>query len=238
MKLLIVEDEYRIARLIADWFASKGIQADIVSDGRSGYKAAMDGQAGYDLMILDVMLPQMDGFEVLRRLRAEGCHLPVLMLTARTELEDRLAGFDAGAQDYLAKPFDLRELEARVSVLTQKGVAGRAGSAVKKDELTYKNLILNMNEHTLKSGSDGREVRLPQKEYSLMEYFMKNPNQILSKEQITVRIWGYDCDASYNHEEVYISFLRKKMKFLKSEAAIVTIRGAGYALRGKDEQTK
>ena len=225
MKLLLIEDEYSLADMERDYFNQKGYEADISTDGLAGYHAARKKE--YDAIILDVMLPHMNGFEILKHLREEGNEIPVLLLTARSELEDKLKGFHLGAEDYLTKPFALEELGARIDVLTAK-------KAVKKetaDVLTFGDIELNVSGHILIKKESGVSVSLSSKEFRLLQYLMMNPGRILTKQQITDNIWGFESDAEYNHEEVYISFLRKKMKGISASATIETIRSAGYRLK-------
>lgn len=224
MNVLIIEDEFRLCDMLCDYFTGKGHAVSTCSDGQSGLETALAEQ--YDSIILDVMLPSMDGFEVLRRLRASGNHTPVLMLTARSSLQDKLTGFEIGAEDYLTKPFDIEELEARLSVLAKK-----RSDNTDMNRLRFGDLTLHRDNHLLQNPKSRLSVALSAKEYTLMEYFMENAGQLLSKEQITVRIWGYDADVSYNNEEVYISFLRKKLSYLQTDARIETVRGGGYRLR-------
>ena len=223
MNLLIIEDELRLSDMLRDYFVGKDHAVTLCGDGRSGLETALSSR--YDAIVLDVMLPGMDGFEVLSRLRASDNDTPVLMLTARSSLRDKLAGFESGAEDYLTKPFDIEELEARLCVLTKK----RAGAEIAA--LRFGELLLQRDDHLLHDAKSGLSVALSAKEFTLMSYFMENAGQLLSKEQITVRIWGYDTDVSYNNEEVYISFLRKKLAYLQTDARIETVRGAGYRLR-------
>ncbi len=229
MNVLIIEDEFKLADMIRDYFVTQGDAAEICTDGLSGYKrASLDN---FDALILDVMLPEMDGFEVLKKLRKDGIKVPVLMLTARSSLNDKLEGFNEGAQDYLTKPFEIEELYARIKVLGMKNSAASSCENYEQSSLlSYGNISLNCASRDLSNTDSGKKVLLPTKEYQMMELFLKNPSQILSKEQITERIWGYESEAEYNHEEVYISFLRKKLKFIDSDVAIDTVRGAGYRL--------
>ncbi len=233
MNILIVEDEYNLADMIRDFFVGEGDSADICTDGILGFtKAASDE---YDAIILDVMLPGMDGFEILKRLRKDAHKVPVLMLTAKSSLEDKLEGLSGGAQDYLTKPFEIEELYVRVKLLGSKGSFKENEKGTKDDRassniLRYGNTVLDGASRDLSCVISGKKILLPAKEYSLAELFMRNPGQILSKEQITEHIWGYESNAEYNHEEVYISFLRKKLKFIGADVAIETVRGAGYRL--------
>ncbi len=229
MKVLIIEDEFKLADMIRDFFVSQGDAAEICTDGLSGYKRA--SLENFDALILDVMLPEMDGFEVLKKLRDEGKDIPTLMLTARSSLNDKLEGFNSGAKDYLTKPFEMEELYVRIKILGGKNAAiGKTDSPEQNSLLSYGNINLNCASRDLSNTETGKKVLLPAKEYLLMELLLKNPAIILSKEQITEHIWGYESEAEYNHEEVYISFLRKKLKFIDSDIVIDTVRGAGYRL--------
>lgn len=222
--LLVVEDDRELADMIRDWFGKRDFHVTVCGDGRRGLREAEEDT--YDAIILDVMLPGMDGFTVLETLRKEQIGTPVLVLTARGDLEDRLRGFSCGAQDYLAKPFAIQELEARVRVLSGKRVpAGLSGNQV----MTCGDLVLDSSVRELSCRA--KSVQLSGREYDLMECFMKNQGRILSKEQITEAVWGYDSDAGYNQEEVYISFLRRKFRYLGTSTQIVTRRGAGYVLQ-------
>ena len=230
---MIIEDETRLADVLYDWFQSKNMQVTVCHDGISGYESALD--ISYDAIISDVMLPGLDGFSIVKRLRNRNIQTPVIMLTARAELQDKLQGFESGAEDYLTKPFEIEELDARIKVLLRKS---RKEQETESTESTGKpDFILEKNSHILKNVAGNKSVRLSAKEYTLLSYFVDNYSQILSKEQITTRIWGYDTDVEYNNEEVYISFLRKKMKFIGTGSRIETIRGVGYRLRGKENET-
>ena len=236
MKLLIIEDEIRLADVLYDWFCNKNFQVTVCHDGISGYESAVKGS--HDAIISDVMLSGMDGFSIVKKLRDRNVVTPVLMLTARVELQDKLQGFEAGAEDYLTKPFEIEELDARIKVLLRR--SGKAiGMTIETEAEGVKefDFILEKNSRVLKNRTGNKKVKLSEKEYTLLSYFMENYNQVLSKEQITVRIWGYDTDVEYNNEEVYISFLRKKLKFVETDTMIETIRGVGYRLRGRDDET-
>ncbi|MCR5202927.1 MAG: response regulator transcription factor [Lachnospiraceae bacterium] len=231
MKLLIIEDEYRLADMLRDWFAQKGDKVKVCVDGMEGYKCAL--KESFDVIILDVMLPGKDGFSILSDLRKKMIKTPILILSARYELEDKLKGFKYGAEDYLTKPFHVEELDARVAILAKKARSTDNLNQYQNDDncIRFANLSLDKNSHILKNVDSELSVALPSKEYTLMEYFLTNVNQLLSKEQITTYIWGYDTDVSYNNEEVYISFLRKKLRYLGCDITIETIRGSGYRLR-------
>lgn len=170
----------------------------------------------------------------MKKLRDMKVWTPVIMLTARVELQDKLQGFDAGAEDYLTKPFEIEELDARVKVLLRKN---EKAEEVTEEAIERPDFVLEKNSRILKNPVRNKKVKLSGKEYTLLAYFVENYDQILSKEQITVRIWGYDTDVEYNNEEVYISFLRKKLKFIETDTMIETVRGVGYRLRGKNGET-
>ena len=220
MRVLIVEDEVRLAASLQDLLELNGCTADISHDGESGLDNALSGI--YDLILLDVMLPKLDGFSVCRRLRAEGDSTPVLMLTARDQVEDRVEGLDCGADYYLTKPFEPRELLACVRALTRRQPELRA------DLLEYGDLKLDKNAFTLSCGQ--RSVRLSRREFDLMELLMRNQGLVLTKETLLLKLWGYESDAEDNNVEVYISFLRKKLTHLRSQVKIKTIRLVGYCL--------
>ena len=221
MRILIVEDEVRLASTLKDLLEMNSYTADVCHDGETGLDNALTGI--YDVMILDVMLPRLDGFTVLRRLRAAGNATPVLMLTARSEVADRVEGLDCGADYYLTKPFEPRELLACIRAL-----ARRTPDLQKSDSLEFGDLTLNKSAFTLVCGS--RSVRLSRKEFDLAELLMRNRGQILTKETLLLKIWGYESDAEDNNVEVYISFLRKKLEHLHSRVKIRTIRMVGYML--------
>ena len=221
MRVLIVEDEVRLASSLQDLLDLSGYTADISHDGESGLDNALSGI--YDVILLDVMLPKLDGFAVLRRLRAEGSATPVLMLTARDQVSDKVTGLDCGADYYLTKPFEPQELLACIRALTRRQPELRD-----TDLLTYGDLTLDKNTFTLSCGQ--RSVHLSRKEYDLMELLIRNRDVILTKETLLLKIWGYESDAEDNNVEVYISFLRKKLEHLRSAVKIKTIRMVGYCL--------
>ena len=207
MRVLIVEDEKRLAQTLRDLMEMNGCAADVCYDGESGLDNALSGI--YDVMILDVMLPKKDGFTVLRELRKNGGTVPVLMLTARSELMDKVTGLDAGADYYLTKPFEPRELMACVRALS------RRTPELREDE----NLVCG-----------DRSLRLSRKEFDMMELLMRNRDMVLTKETLLLKIWGYESDAEDNNVEVYVSFLRKKLDHLRSKVKIKTIRMVGYCM--------
>ncbi len=224
MKILIVEDEKMLANALVDLLRDKGFEAEAVYDGESGADYALTGV--YDLLILDVMMPGMNGLEVARAVRARRNATPILMLTARSGLEDRIAGLNAGADYYLTKPFDSRELLACVNALLR-----RQGNEV--DELRYGNTTLDLATSTLLCGE--REVRLSAREFDVMRALMQAGERNLSKETILARVWGFDSNAVENHVEVYAGFLRKKLAAIGSDVEIVSVRRLGYHLEVKKQ---
>lgn len=222
MRLLIVEDETRLADTLRQMLHRQGYTADVCYDGVSGLDNAMTGI--YDLMVLDVMLPGLNGFQVAQKLRAAGVTTPILMLTAKSDLSDRVHGLDCGADYYLTKPFEPEELLACVRTLLRRG----GGQLQESDALRWGDLSLERGTFTL--SCNGRDVRLSRREYDLMELLMKNGSQIVSKEQLILKVWGYDSAAEDNNVEVYISFLRRKLTHLHSAVSIRTRRMVGYYL--------
>ncbi len=221
MRVLVVEDEVRLAATLQDLLELNGYTADVCHDGEAGLDNALS--AIYDVILLDVMLPKLDGFTVLRRLRAVGNTTPVLMLTARSEVRDKVQGLDSGADYYLTKPFEPKELLACVRALTRRQPELR-----NMDNLACGDLTLEKAAFTLSCGE--RTVRLSRKEYDMMELLILNQKQVLTKENLLLKIWGYESDAEDNNVEVYISFLRKKLEHLHSRVKIKTIRMVGYCL--------
>ncbi len=222
MRIMIAEDEEKLADALVQIFAKNKMTADAFGNGIDALDNALTGI--YDVIVLDIMMPGMNGIEVLRKIRAEGMDTPVLMFTAKDEISDKVKGLDSGADDYLTKPFATEELLARVRAL------GRRSSAaiVNSDVITCGDLSLDTAAYELSCGKNSLKLGL--KEFSIMELLMKNSGRVLSKETLITKIWGYDSDAEYNNVEVYISFLRKKLDFIKSKAAIKTVRGVGYTL--------
>ena len=221
MRVLIIEDEVRLASTLQDLLDMNGYTADVCHDGESGLDNVLS--VIYDVVLLDVMLPKMDGFTVLRNLRAAGNAVPVLMLTARSELSDRVEGLDCGADYYLTKPFEPRELLACIRALTRRQPELRSSDAVE-----FGDLKLDKSSFTLSCGD--RSLRLSRKEFDMMELLMRNRDMVLTKETLLLKIWGYESDAEDNNVEVYVSFLRKKLEHLRSKVKIKTIRMVGYCL--------
>ena len=222
MRLLIVEDEVRLADTLRQLLNRQGYTADVYYDGVSGLDNATTGI--YDLMVLDVMLPGMNGFQVVKKLREAGVATPVLMLTAKSDVGDRIHGLDCGADYYLTKPFEPEELLACVRTLLRRS----GGQLQESDTLTWGDLSLERTTFTLSCAE--RAVRLSRREYDLMELLMRNGNQVVTKEQMLVKVWGYDSQAEDNNVEVYISFLRRKLTHLHSIVKIKTLRMLGYCL--------
>ena len=219
MRILIVEDERRLAEALGQIMAEQRYQADVVFDGADGLDYALTGQ--YDAIVLDVMLPKVGGFEVARRLRCAHVSTPILMLTARSGLEDRITGLNAGADYYLTKPFDTRELLACVNALLR-----RQGAQV--NQLTLGNTSLDLSTAALSCGADS--IRLSAREFDIMRLLLQAGERNLSKAALLERVWGYDSDAVENHVEVYVCFLRKKLASIGSNIRIESIRRLGYHL--------
>ena len=219
MKILIIEDEKLLADSLKLLLEGKGFTVETVYDGENGALYAETGV--YDLLILDVMMPKMDGFQVAREVRAKRCTTPILMLTAKSELEDRIAGLNAGADYYLTKPFDTRELLACINALLR-----RQGGEV--NELRYGNTALDLASSTLLCGEN--EVRLSAREFDVMRLLLQTKGGNLSKEVILSRVWGFDSNAVENHVEVYVGFLRRKLESIGSNVRIVSVRRLGYHL--------
>jgi DNA-binding response OmpR family regulator len=222
MRVLLVEDERNLSAAICKLLEKERITADPVYTGTDGLDWALSTE--YDAIILDVMLPGMDGFSVLRELRKEKISTPVLMLTARASLEDRLTGLDSGADYYLPKPFESAELISCLHAIT------RRGTSAPKMSLSYGDICLEQKDGKLRNTKSGAEIKLGVKEYQLMELFLRNPAQILTKETMQDKVWGLESDAEYNNLEVYVSFLRKKLSFIGSRMKIRATRGLGYSL--------
>ena len=219
MKILIVEDERLLADSIKTMLESKGFDVETAYDGETGEEYAELGV--YDLLILDVMMPKMDGYELARQVRSKRCSTPILMLTAKSALEDRIEGLNAGADYYLTKPFDTRELLACINALLR-----RQGSQV--DEMVFGNTSLDLESGTLVCGE--RSVRLSAREFDVMRFLFQAGERNLSKEVILARVWGYDSNAVENHVEGYVGFLRKKLESIGSNVRIEAVRRLGYHL--------
>ena len=223
MRLLFAEDERSLARAVSAILVKNHYAVDVVYDGESALDYLETGN--YDGAILDVMMPKLDGFEVLRRMRARGDRTPVLLLTARSEIDDRVAGLDSGANDYLTKPFDMKELLARIRAMTRD-------LSVQPDKtLRFASVMLDCAGYDL-SGPGG-SVKLAGKEFQMMEMLMRSPRQLISTETFMHHIWGYESEAELNVVWVYISMLRKKLRAIDADIEIKAQRGTGYYLEGK-----
>ena len=222
MRLLLIEDEEGFAEALCASLKMEHYIADWAKDGEEGLTMGLSDV--YDEIILDIMLPKMNGLQVLQKLREQGVHTPVLLLTAKSELSDKITGLDSGADDYLTKPFHREELYARLRALT------RRQTDTAPQELAYGDIYMLQGSNELYCKTSGNSLPLNGKEYQLMEYLLRNAGQIISREQIIEKIWGYDTDTEYNNVEVYISFLRKKLTFLKAKTVIQTVRKLGYKL--------
>lgn len=225
MRLLIAEDELDLAEALTVFFEKNRFTVEAVNDGNSAYDYAVSGD--YDAIILDIMMPGKNGIEVLKELRQEGIKTPVMMLTAKGEKDDRITGFDSGADDYLPKPFAPDELLSRVRAMM------RRNEDYKPSLLTFKDISLDTNSGVLKTGD--KETRLSGREFQVMELFMRSPNVVFSADRIMECVWGWDSEAEINVVWVHISNLRKKLKSIGSEVSVVASRGIGYMLEaGRD----
>lgn len=228
MRLLLAEDEPDLNRIITKKLISAGYSVDSCHDGEEAFLYL--SSAEYDGAILDVMMPKLDGFAVLRRMRAEGILTPVLFLTARDAVEDRVAGLDLGASDYLVKPFAFAELMARIRVMTR--VVGKQAANI----LSVADLEMDCASHKVTRA--GREISLSAKEYAMLEYLMRNENVVLSREKIENNIWNFDYEGGTNIIDVYISYLRRKIDDGQAVKLIHTVRGKGYVLRAGEEKNR
>ena len=227
MRVLLAEDETRMAAALVTLLKKEKYDVDHMADGDSALAALESGV--YDIAVLDVMMPEMSGFEVARKARSKGIKTPILMLTAKSQLDDKVTGLDSGADDYLTKPFQTKELLARLRAL-----ARRSGGSFQDDTLSYGDLSLDRSKATLTCNISGESVRLSEKELHILEYMFANRGQILTREQLALKIWGFENEAEYNNVEVYMSFTRKKLTFVGSTVTIKAVRGLGYELREKD----
>lgn len=223
MRLLLVEDETRMAEALGEILKKEKYEVDIFNEGESGLLAALSDV--YDIIILDVMLPKISGFEIAQRVRREGLKTPILMLTAKGEIDDKVEGLDSGADDYLTKPFMTKELLARLRALS------RRFSGETDNRLSFGDVELNTENCMLSCKTNGQSVRLKEKEFNLMRYLLSNQDRIMDRETLAVKVWSLESDAEYNNVEVYISFTRKKLKFIRSRVEIKSVRGIGYELR-------
>ncbi len=222
MRILVVEDELHLSEALSHILKKNNYTVDVSNDGESGLDNALTGI--YDVIVLDIMLPKMDGITILKTIRQEGIETPVILLTARGEISDKVKGLDSGADDYLSKPFNTDELLARIRALSRR----RGEIVTGNNTIECGDITLNTS-NLLLSGVHG-EITLTLKESELLEYLMIHKRIVCSKEQIIEKLWGFESEAEANHVEVYISFLRKKLKFIHSKVQINTVRGVGYTL--------
>ena len=226
MKILIIEDEYSLADAIAETLKRENYSVEIRTDGEEGEDEALTGI--YDLILLDVMLPHRNGFDILKTLKEEKVETPIIMLTAKSEISDKLNGLEHGADDYITKPFHIRELMARIKVVLK-----RTSNVEDIDLLEYEDLKFDQKNGKLMSNNN--EIDISGKEAQLIEILLVNKKQTVSRERIADRIWGYDSYAEYNNVEVYVTFLRRKLKLLKSKVKIKAVRGIGYKLEVEND---
>ncbi len=226
MRILLAEDEKRMAAALVALLKQEKYDVDHMANGADALSALESGV--YDIAVLDVMMPEMNGFDVARAARSKGVKTPILMLTAKSQLDDKIEGLDSGADDYLTKPFQTKELLARIRAL------GRRNAAFQDNRLAFGDLSLDTSKATLVCNSNGQSVRLGEKELRILEYMFSNQGQIMTREQLAVKIWGFENEAEYNNVEVYMSFTRKKLAFVGSKVEIKAVRGLGYELRDRD----
>ena len=226
MRILLVEDEKRMADALREILRLEKYEIDTYANGIEGL-AAIESNI-YDVAVLDVMLPGMSGFEIVRRARGKGITTPILMLTAKAELDDKVKGLDIGADDYLTKPFMTKELLARLRAL------GRRRLGTTDGVISFGDISIDTGTLTLNCATTGQSVRLGEKEYRILEYMIANSGQILTREQLAMKIWGFESEAEYNNVEVYMSFTRKKISFVGAQTEIKAVRGIGYELRCDD----
>ncbi len=229
MRILIVEDEESLADLVATRLKKEKYIVDISLDGEDGlYNALMDV---YDLILLDIMLPGVNGIEILKEIKKNNIKAKVIMLTAKSELDDKLLGFSEGANDYIAKPFHIDELVARVNAQLRI-------ENVKNNNLEFGDLILDLKTSDIINKDNNEKINIINKEFQLLEYFMNNPNQVLSKEMIYDKVWGLENDSMSNNLEAYLSFIRKKLKVINSGVQIKSLRNLGYKMEYSNEGIK
>lgn len=220
MRILIIEDEKALSNVLKEILKKNNYMADVVYDGADGLDYALSGS--YDVILLDIMLPKMNGLEMLREIRSQGNSTPVLLLTAKSEIEDKVRGLDCGADDYITKPFSTDELLARI-----RSMSRRKDVFINVD-LTFGDITIDKNSLSISTKKD--EIKASLKEFRILEMLITNHGQIISKEQFVEKIWGYDFEGEYNSVEVYISFVRKKLAAIGSKVKIKAHRGVGYSL--------
>lgn len=225
MRILLAEDERKLASTIVAFLKDEKYDVDYVGDGSAALSSLETGV--YDIAIMDVMMPEMNGFEVVRSARNAGVKTPILILSAKSEVDDKITGLDSGADDYLAKPFQMRELHARLRALA------RRGTNIQDDSIHFADLSLNVSTAMLGCSTTGQNVCLGEKELKILEYMIGNQGKIMTRDQLAIKIWGFDNEAEYNNVEVYMTFTRKKLHFVGTKVEIKAIRGLGYELRAE-----
>lgn len=221
MRILLVEDEIQLSEALSQILTKNKYIVDAVYDGEDGLDYSLTDI--YDVIILDIMLPKLNGLEILKRLRKENISAPIILLTAKGQVEDRVRGLDTGADDYLVKPFATEELLARLRALTR-----RQGEIINDNILEVGDIKLNLLSYEMEGPTDN--IKLSLKEFEIMRYFMQRPKSVVAKDDLITKLWGYDSDAEHNNIEVYISFLRKKISYIGSSTSIATLRGIGYKM--------
>lgn len=221
MKLLLVEDEKQLSEALQQILIKNKYSVDAVYNGEEGLLYALSDV--YDVIILDIMLPKLNGIEILKTIRKKGIATPIILLTAKASIEDKILGLDCGADDYLPKPFSTEELLARLRALTR-----RNGGFINENTLEFSDIKLNLSTYDMEVKDNS--ITLTQKEFEILRYFMQRPKSVVSKDDLITKLWGYDSDVEYNNIEVYISFLRKKLAYVESNVKITTIRRVGYRL--------
>lgn len=226
MRILLIEDTKNLSDTLETALKKAHYLVDVAADGQTGYEYA--SSEIYDIVILDLMLPRLSGYEVLKKLRREDNQVPVLVLSAKSQLEDKVDAFERGADDYMTKPFEMKELLARIRTITKR----RGGNDV--ISLRLANLELDLGTCEAKNTDTGKRIQLAGKEYQMLEVLLYNQNQVMPKEQIIEKVWGYDSDVEYNNVEVYVSFLRRKIEFIQANVRIRAIRSVGYILESTE----
>ena len=226
MQILIIEDETKIAHILHQGLTEDSYNVDVAYDGEEGWEKILINT--YDLIIMDLMLPKIDGFSLCKKIREKKIHTPILMLTARDAIEDKISGLDAGADDYVTKPFSLDEISARIRALLRRGD--------KTDPVILKTADVMLNPATKQVSRANHLLRLTAREYALLEYFMRNPNTVLSKSQLLEHVWDYQYEGLSNIVETYVKYLRQKLKINKNANDLIhTVRGLGYILKSKTD---
>ena len=221
MRILLVEDEKQLSEALQQILIKNKYTVDAVYNGDEGLEYDLTGV--YDVIILDIMLPKLNGIEILKMIRKRKISTPVILLTAKSSVEDKILGLDSGADDYLPKPFSIDELLARLRALTR-----RSGDFINENVLEFSDIRLNLSTYEMEVNDNS--ITLTQKEFDILKYFMQRPKLVVSKDDLITKLWGFDSDIDYNNIEVYISFLRKKLAYVESNVKITTIRRVGYRL--------